>query len=248
MSKVIIVVPCYNEEKRFPIDRFEEYLSHEGAVDFVLVKDGSRDGTLAVLTQFAGRFPGRVEVLNLEMNGGKAEAVRRGVMHAIERSPFAVGFWDADLATPLESIGEFADLLARRTDIELVTGARVRLLGRHIHRYAWRHYLGRFSATLISLTLQLPVYDTQCGAKMFRCSGDVRKLFAEPFLSRWLFDVEILARLIVLRGRTAANSAENVIYEFPLQRWEDVQGSSISGGSYLRSLRDLWKIRAKYLA
>ena len=60
MSKVVIVIPCYNEEKRFPVEKFASYLNLESQVDFVLVNDGSRDGTLDLLNQFARRFPDRV--------------------------------------------------------------------------------------------------------------------------------------------------------------------------------------------
>src|SRR6185295_13841540 len=106
-----------------------------------------------------------------------------------------------------------------------------------------RHYIGRVGATLISSSLGLAVYDTQCGAKIFRVTPDLGTIFATPFLSRWIFDVEIIARLVQLRGRDAAARA---IYELPIRVWHDVQGSKVKGRDFVRALSDLWKIHRAY--
>ena len=104
-----------------------------------------------------------------------------------------MGFWDADLATPLAAVDEFAATLAERPTIEMVFGARVALLGRHINRLPSRHYLGRIFATLASTVLSLRIYDTQCGAKIFRNSAAFRRVMAEPFESPWIFDGEFFS-------------------------------------------------------
>jgi len=120
---------------------------------------------------------------------------------------------------------------------------RVRLLGREISRRPARHYFGRVGATLISTTLGLAVYDTQCGAKVFRRSDALRDIFARPFLSRWIFDVEIIARYIERWGRETAAAA---MCEQPVMRWHDVTGSKVKSHDFLRALRDLWKIKRAY--
>ena len=109
-----------------------------------------------------------------------------------------------------------------------------------------RHYTGRIFATSVSLVLDLPIYDTQCGAKMFRCSETTSVLFKDPFVSRWIFDVEIVARLLQERGPEAFRGTRSVLVEFPLQEWEDVSGSKIRTTDFPKALLDLWRIRSHY--
>jgi dolichyl-phosphate beta-glucosyltransferase len=243
VSRLTLVVPCYNEEQRLDADAFRRVSIDGHEVDFLFVNDGSRDGTLQVLESLRDSDPKRFAVLNLERNGGKAEAVRRGFVAALERPAEYIGFWDADLATPLTELPGFLEILATRPGIQIVMGARVRLLGREISRRPSRHYFGRVGATLISSSLGLAVYDTQCGAKLFRTDDTLRAAFERPFLSRWIFDVEIIARYVERLGRDAVAAA---IYELPVMRWHDVTGSKVKSHDFLRALHDLWKIRRAY--
>jgi hypothetical protein len=129
----------------------------------------------------------------------------------------------------------------------MVFGARVRLLGRTVERQTLRHYLGRVFATAASLGLGLGIYDTQCGAKLLRVSPLVQSLFQQPFTTRWLFDVEILARLIQSRRGTDLRPAQEMIYEFPLDEWHDIVGSKVKGRDFAKSFIGLTLIYWKYL-
>ena len=130
-----LVVPCYNEAKRFHTELFVQWLSTQTQTRLILVDDGSRDGTLAVLDRIRERFPDRVTVLPLNPNRGKAEAVRNGLLFALDHfNPDIVGFWDADLATPLDAFDRFVSVLDHRPDIEMIFGSRVKLLGRRVER------------------------------------------------------------------------------------------------------------------
>ncbi len=95
--------------------------------------------------------------------------------------------------------------------------------------------------------LRLPVYDTQCGAKIFRVTPELASVLSQPFISRWVFDVEIIARFIALNhGDTSV--LHDSIYEYPLERWEDVAGSKVKPGDFLLEFLDIMRIRLKYLA
>jgi glycosyltransferase involved in cell wall biosynthesis len=241
-----IIIPCYNEESRFPMAAFTAYVAANPGIQFLLVNDGSRDNTIAVLRQARQGREAQVEVLDQPVNAGKGEAVRAGMLEALRRPGCAyVGFWDADLATPLEAIGELLGVLMATPGLAMIFGARVKLLGRQIERRPIRHYLGRIFATVVSTALRLPIYDTQCGAKLFRVSEETRQLFAEPFCTRWVFDVEILARFIRVRGYNLS-SVENAIYEYPLRQWRDVAGSQVRPRDFFRAFFDVIKIYRRY--
>ncbi len=239
MARVALVVPCYNEAHRLDTDAFRNFKLDGHQIEFLFVNDGSTDSTLQTLQSIGAT------IVNLEKNSGKAEAVRRGMLAAIERGPDYAGFWDADLATPLSELHGFLEIMETRSAIDMVFGARVRLLGRDISRLPSRHYFGRVGATLISSSLGLAVYDTQCGAKLFRVSPTLRAVFATPFLSRWIFDVEIIARFVQLCGRDRVAQA---LYEYPVTQWHDVKGSKVKSRDFARALHDLWKIHRAYNA
>ncbi len=244
-DRVALVVPCYNEEARLDIAEFSRAVSEVHQLRIVFVDDGSVDGTHKLLRQLAARAGERVEVLRLPANRGKAEAVRQGLLHAMRPAPTYVGFWDADLATPLTALGDFVDLFRSRPDCEWVIGSRVRLLGRRIERIGARHYAGRVFATAASLVLGLPVYDTQCGAKVFRTSALLRECLATPFGSRWIFDVELIARFCTAVRREGGNS-DDMIHELPLREWTNVGGSKVTLGAFARAALELLRIYHTY--
>lgn len=246
MATAKIVVPCYNEEKRLDVARFRDISNSTHSISFLFVDDGSTDNTARVLKSLSVSAPAKIAILTLKQNQGKAEAVRQGILSAIGSHPDYVGFWDADLATPLDAIYQFLDFAENRRDIEMVIGSRVKLLGRRIDRRYSRHYLGRIFATAASAVLALEVYDTQCGAKLFRSSPDITSLFQQPFCSRWIFDVEIIARLIQLRRVGTVRQPAEVIYEFPLTEWRDIPGSKVTAGDFIRAAWELLRIHNRY--
>jgi len=90
--------------------------------------------------------------------------------------------------------------------------------------------------------LKLPIYDSQCGCKVFRKDW-VCFAFIDPFLSTWLFDVEIFYRLINQFGREKFQSQ---IEEVPLKAWIDNNDSKVSIFYGIKVWFDLIKIYKHY--
>src|SRR5258707_997927 len=142
-ARLQLVVPCYNEASRLQTEVFRHLAAAGSDIGLVFVDDGSTDGTGAILADLATQGDGRIFVLALKQNVGKARAVQLGVLAAFERQPEFVGFWDADLATPLAALQDFMEVFKASPDVDIVMGARVKMLGRDIRRSPIRHYCGR---------------------------------------------------------------------------------------------------------
>ena len=243
LPKAGLVVPCYNEASRFPVKEFTGFLESSSEVRFCFVNDGSSDHTAQVLDDISKVSPGKVCVLDLKHNRGKAEAVRAGVMHLCASQAYEfVGYWDADLSTPLCEIRRFLQVAEALPQVKVLCGSRIRRMGAVIERSLQRHYLGRIFATAVSLILHLPVYDTQCGAKLIKADL-ARGIFEEPFISNWLFDVELFARITAALGR---EEALNAIFEVPLAEWREKAGSKLSPLVYVHAPWDLLRIYLRY--
>jgi glycosyltransferase involved in cell wall biosynthesis len=245
-DSLVLVVPCYNEGARLDPRSFVGFRLPSYRLEFCFVNDGSTDDTLSLLTRMCDQNPGLGFVLDFPRNRGKAEAVRQGLLAGLGRGATVVGFWDADLATPLSELPRLGEVFSSRPETEIVLGSRVRLLGRSIDRSTARHYLGRVFATGASIVLGLPVYDTQCGAKLFRANPNLRAVLAEPFITRWVFDVELLARYRRHLRAAGQNDLERRVFELPLMRWSDVPGSKVRPWDFFRSGLELLRIWRRY--
>jgi glycosyltransferase involved in cell wall biosynthesis len=239
-DRLVWVVPCFEEAARLDPAAFLALADGAAATRVLFVDDGSRDGTLAVLQALARERPDLIEVVALPENRGKAEAVRHGLRRALDQQAGILGYVDADLATPPAELARLARLM-RDGDYDLLMGSRVQLLGRAIARSSVRHYLGRVFATCASLCLGLPVYDTQCGAKLFRPTAALGAALATPFVSRWAFDVELLDRLLHPPAGVAP-ADRGRLREEPLCAWTDVPGSKVRPLAALRGGIDLVRL------
>lgn len=236
MPSIDIIVPCYNEAKRLNADSFINFANSHPGTRFIFINDGSTDATGTILEYILSKTDSAIAI-NTGANKGKGEAVRQGMWKALELNSDYIGYIDADLSTSLE---EFYSLmvLAEQKNADLVFGSRIKKMDTRITRSASRHYIGRVIATIIDKRFKLGVYDTQCGAKVFR-SGVLIKEIIKPFQTKWFFDVELLLRL---KNHVAGLKA----YEIPLSVWTNVKNSKISYAAFPEVIKELWVLSKNY--
>ena len=236
-----IVIPCYNEANRLPVMSYKSFLNKARDVSIFFINDGSSDETGHLIHEMVIEFNEQVHLISLKKNKGKGNAVFKGFHFVLNNHDFKkIAFLDADLATSLEECYQLTNYVEGK--ISLVFGSRILKLDNNIKRKWYRFFLGRLVATAISKSLKLSLYDSQCGCKIFESSLAV-KIFVEPFLSKWLFDVEIFFRAIKIYGR---KNIKEHIKEVPLNEWVDTPDSRVSPWYFFRLWLDLYKISKKY--
>lgn len=224
MIETVLIIPCFNEAHRLQADALLRLAAAPG-VSLLFVDDGSTDRTAERLAELKNRAPEQIDWWSLGCRSGKAEAVRRGLLRALESNPTVVGFFDADLATPPVELLRLVET-ARQTRALAVVGDRSELRAGDTGRPLARRVLGRVFASIASRIVAGRVHDTQCGAKVFRNTPVLAAALRAPFLSRWIFDVELIARLLWLEVPEAAGEAREV-RPLMLREWHEKPGSHL---------------------
>ena len=208
-------------------------------VRWVFVDDGSRDGTRGLIDGLVETSSGIARAVHLDRNRGKAEAVRAGLLAALDDGGPSVGFMDADGAFAVGDVERFVALMSeKRADgVDSLWSSRVALAGRDIHRSDSRHYLGRLVATVLTLGEEYLPYDTQSGFKLYVADDRLRGCLDESFSTRWMFDLELYYRWRRLQGSPMR------VWEEPLQSWRDVAGSKVTGRESIRALREIAAVK-----
>jgi len=243
MSKrTALIVPCYNEEKRLVPQHFLDFVLTSDSIDLWFINDGSTDGTWSLIQSMAAQKPGRIIARNLSENQGKAGAIRSCFQMVYETGTYTyVGYIDADLSAPLQEVLPLQEQIQKDL-YYIVAGCRIKMAGRTIERTMMRHYFSRIFATYYSQLLDVHNYDTQCGLKLFQISFAIN-LFEKPFVSRWLFDLEIFLRAKILLGE---EGYAKKIVEVPLQEWKEVGGSKLRWFDFFKAPWEVLKIYWRY--
>jgi dolichyl-phosphate beta-glucosyltransferase len=232
-----VAIPAFNEASRLPATLFRtvEFLREQPWSSRVVVVDnGSSDGTGDVVRAFGAATDGGVQV---EIVGcaqpGKGAAVRRALLRS--RSRF-VGFFDADLATPVETLSTVMEHLA--AGATAVVGSRHAPGARFVQHQPAARRLGGAAFRAMTHSLVSGVHDTQCGFKFFDRAALVPALVACR-TTGFAFDVELLRHLQDAGAR---------IVEVPVA-WSHAGGSSFSplrdGMSAFRAVLQLQRVASR---
>lgn len=185
-----IVIPAYNEAQRLPATLqaiAAHFARRAGAVEVLIVNDGSSDGTASLLTpEFTGASPIHWRMLNNPGNRGKGYSVRHGMLEA---AGDRLLFTDADLSAPMGELARLEAALDAGADIAIGSRSQTELLQA---RQSWlREQAGRMFNRMVRWGLGLPFDDTQCGFKLFSREA-AQSIFPQQRIEGWGFDPELL--------------------------------------------------------
>lgn len=237
-----IVIPCYNEEERLLGEEFRNFAHKNLGYHLCFVNDGSKDRTLEVLHELSKGKEDYISVYDCEKNGGKAEAVRLGMLHLAKQSQFDyIGFLDADLSTNFDDFVDLANTISN-SQYKLVFGSRMARMGADITKQSARAIISKTINFIIRKILGMDINDTQCGAKIMT-KDVIEKTFQEKFITQWIFDVEIFMRMKKIYG---TKQTQELILEKPLNRWIHADGSKLSMKDSIKIIGQLGQIALHY--
>ncbi|MDB5267026.1 MAG: hypothetical protein JWP58_66 [Hymenobacter sp.] len=225
-----LIIPAFNEAHRIgpTLRRVHRFLAARPAsFEILVVDDGSKDDTVALVTALAGELPG-LRVLCSPANRGKGHAVRRGMLAATGHVRL---FSDADGSTPIDELDPLLRALAAGADIAI--GSRYLAGSRVTRPQPWfRRVWSRLVNRVVQRVLLPGVADTHCGFKAFTAAAATHT-FAACTVDGWSFDLEVLAR---------ARAHGLSIREVPV-RWENDERSKARIGQLPQEFRQVYRLR-----
>ncbi|QSH40266.1 glycosyltransferase [Lentisphaerota bacterium ZTH] len=215
--KTALVIPFYNTGQKIQLGTLAEMLTDEPGLTLCFVDQGSTDRSASILEDFCNRFKERTVFLKPGGQLSFARAIYFGLKKMLEDDNMGyVGYWDAEMATPLNVLFKFEKIL-KYTNLRMVMGSRMPRLGSQIRTGFFSHLCRRAISNMVAFSLKLPVYDSQCHAKLIDAKL-CRQLISMPFRTNMLFDVELIKRVNELYGR---HKTRQIVSEFPLPRWQE---------------------------
>ncbi len=231
-----IVIPAYNESARIEatLERVMACVeAQKWDAEVLVVDDGSRDNTAAIVQRWMERYP-RLHLIQNEGNRGKGFSVRNGLLQA---AGDIVMFTDADLSSPMEEAERLMSAIADGADVAI--GSRwLDRTRQTIHQPLYRQFFGRCFNWVTRRVMGLPFKDTQCGFKAFR-RPVAQIIFRLQRIERWGFDPEILF---------IARKLKYTIREVPVTWGHDERSRMSYLKDGIKMLEDMVTIRGNSLA
>ncbi|MFH1611867.1 MAG: dolichyl-phosphate beta-glucosyltransferase [bacterium] len=228
-----VIIPAYKEEKNISstLLAIDKYLSKQKyAYEIIVVNDGSKDKTAAIVNKFKDLVKNLSLIDNPE-NHGKGYVVRQGMLSA--KGEYRL-FTDADNSTSIEHLDKVwlhfekgADLVIGTRDKKDAAGA-----GQAVPQSFLKRLLGNMGNVLIQVLAVWGIWDTQCGFKAMTAEA-TEDIFSRAIIDRWGFDIEMLALAKRLKYKIA------IIPTYWVNRAE----SRVTLGGYLKTFSELFKIK-----
>ncbi len=235
-----VIIPSYNELANIERGVLNEVLSYlEKQLykwELILTDDGSDDGTLQALTEFASKHKNIRVIVNV--HAGKAPTVTAGMLAATGKWRL---FTDFDQSTPLSEVEKLLEQAEKGYDV--LIGSREMVGAQRDKEPFYRRLMGRGFNILVQVFAVPGILDTQCGFKLFSAEA-AKKLFTklvvygsqtertDPFTGA--FDVELL--FLAIRHKFS-------IREVPIL-WKHAATNRVSPiVDSLRMFRDIMLIR-----
>ena len=232
MQSISLVIPVYNEEERLQknFSKYLKFLAQFKKKEFIVVDDGSTDETKQILEQLA-RNKKFIKIISYRKNMGKGYAVKSGVLS----SRFDVILVsDCDLSTPLQEVFKFEKYLK---EFDIVIGSRgLKDSDVQVRQHVLKNLSGKLSNYLIRALLNIEIYDTQCGFKVFNQRSKI--LFQKQKINRFGFDFEILF---------LAKKLNFMVKEVGVT-WRNDVLSKVKKVDYIKTLLELFKVRLFWLS
>lgn len=224
---ICLIVPLYNESKRFNSDYFDSLNIKN--LDLIFVNDGSNDDTLIMINNLSFKK----HIISYSENKGKGEAIRLGIKYAISKKYDLIGYLDSDGSFSSSSVVKLIDQAKREfesnKDLGMIIGSRINLSGREIIRTKSRKILSIAVKIILSLIIINKPYDTQSGFKIIKNTKLLKDTVEKKFETSWFFDVELIE---AIRGKYK-------IYEIPVDNWVDIKGSKLNYKQSIKILKEI---------
>ncbi|MBK8092741.1 MAG: glycosyltransferase [Verrucomicrobiaceae bacterium] len=238
-DSVLLIIPCYRESGRIGpfLDELATEMARVGRVSIRVVEDGSgaqeQQAMSGLLAPYLQKHAFIRPPLMLAENHGKGGAIYSAWRE--EKEAAWLAFVDADGSCSAAEVARLIGIARSSPPRTAVIASRVKMLGRHVERDWRRHVLGRIYATVVSILLDLPVYDSQCGLKLVP-RADFERIASLLHIHGFAFDVELLTTLL---------DSGCTVREEPIS-WHEIPGGKVR---FLRDpllmARDVWHVRQR---